>query len=929
MKIFLTLISVILAVFTACGQVIECSPEFPTVNDNNVKITFHADKGTAGLKGFTGDVYAHTAVILKGASNSDWTNVKADWNKNLPECKLTRVSNNTYTLEIGNIKEYYKLSDAQAEKVDKLAFVFRSADGSKEGKETGGQNIFYQIYEAGKLNISIVSPSASPFFVDANAKFTLSVAASEAATISYKIDGKELFAESEAKKSSSVEITASGSGVHTVEIEGKTGSASSTATFSYAIRHDAELATLPAGMRRGVNRLSDNTAMFVLYAPNKKSAYVVGDFSDWQITGDSEMKKSKDGKYFFCTIGNLDKNKEYGYQFIVDETIKIADPYTEKILDPDNDKYLASIYPGLSYPTGKTTGIVSTFKLNKPEYNWQAKNFKAPDSKDLIIYELLIRDFSAERTIRAVTEQLDYLENLGINAIELLPFSEFEGNDSWGYNPSFYFAADKAYGTENDYKEFIDECHKRGIAVIQDIVLNHVFESSPLVRLYWNGSNVTSDSPWFNQSAPHKAYSWGKDFNHESAETKALVDSVMSYWMTKYNVDGFRFDFTKGFTNKPTSGDEALSAYDESRVAILKRIYDKIKSIKSDAYMICEHLCANDEEKALADYGIMLWGNANYSFCQFAMGYSSGCDLGWTNATAGKGFSKPNLIAYAESHDEERMGYKCSSFGATSPTYEGRTPQVYLERLKGAAAMLLAVPGPKMIWQFGEIGYEYSINSDETGGNIKNDNRTARKKIIENPLSDSDRKSLYDFYSMMCKLRSSDAMQLGEYRMSENGLQKTVYWTSAKANLIVASNLNTAQSNVSIKFPHAGTWYELTSGNTVEIGDVNAKINIAAGKTLVYSDTQIDFSTAVGDIIPSMGASLNVYPNPCADYCKVDADCQIKEITIHSSNGRKIMTIDADDESAEFSVSGLEPGLYLLSIKTTKNTIVKKLTITK
>src|SRR5690554_7605996 len=107
-----------------------------------------------------------------------------------------------------------------------------------------------------------------------------------------------------------------------------------------------------------------------------------------------------------------------------------------------------------------------------------------PEVDKLVVYELLIRYFTNNGDIKTVTDTLDYLQRLGVNAIELMPFNEFEGNDSWGYNPSFYFAADKAYGTLNDYKEFVDECHARGIAVLMDMVLNHSYGQSAFAQMY-------------------------------------------------------------------------------------------------------------------------------------------------------------------------------------------------------------------------------------------------------------------------------------------------------------------------------------------------------------------------------------------------------------------------------------------------------------
>ena len=193
--------------------------------------------------------------------------------------------------------------------------------------------------------------------------------------------------------------------------------------------------------------------------------------------------------------------------------------------------------------------------------------------------------------------------------LNLMPVNEFEGNESWGYNPSFYFAADKYYGPKNDLKRFIDECHKRDIAVILDIVLNHSYGRSSFVRLYSSGDfgPPTEENPWYNVISPNPVFSWGYDFNHESEQTKQLVDRINKYWLEEYKFDGFRFDFTKGFTNTPGDG----GSFDQSRINILKRMADNIWEVDSSAYVILEHFAPNSEEQVLSDYGMMIWGNLN------------------------------------------------------------------------------------------------------------------------------------------------------------------------------------------------------------------------------------------------------------------------------------------------------------------------------
>ncbi len=175
-----------------------------------------------------------------------------------------------------------------------------------------------------------------------------------------------------------------------------------------------------------------------------------------------------------------------------------------------------------------------------------------------------------------------------------------------GHFQSFGEAYKKKFSVDmRDYahfmKTFIDSCHSNGIAVISDWVLTLSCGQPSVVHLYWDrnaGSygQPTAENPWYNEQSPNPLYSWGYDFDHESQATKDFVDRVNEYWLTEYHFDGFRFDFTKGFTNTPGDG----GAYDASRISILKRMADQIWNVNPNAYVILEHFATNTEEKELA-----------------------------------------------------------------------------------------------------------------------------------------------------------------------------------------------------------------------------------------------------------------------------------------------------------------------------------------
>ena len=216
---------------------------------------------------------------------------------------------------------------------------------------------------------------------------------------------------------------------------------------------EVKKAALPAGVKEGINIIDNSTVTFVLYDKDKNGeskdyAYILGDFNNWTLANDetSQMNRDDAAGCWWTTVSGLDSSKEYAFQYYIGdkggEAIRIGDPYCEKILDPNNDKYIpASTYgDDMTYPD-KAKGIVSVFQTQEDSYTWS--DFTLTEPEKLVIYELHLRDFTATGDIHGAMDKLEYLKAMGVNAIELMPTQEFDGNDSWGYNPCYFFAMDK------------------------------------------------------------------------------------------------------------------------------------------------------------------------------------------------------------------------------------------------------------------------------------------------------------------------------------------------------------------------------------------------------------------------------------------------------------------------------------------------------
>ncbi len=718
---------------------------------------------------------------------------------------------------------------------------------------------------------------------------------------------------------------------------------SDTSIFAIVVRPDLVSTNPPSGTKPGINYLDNSTITLALFAPYKDYVYLLGDFNDWKVDNEYIMntyQPNADSTLWWYTLTNLTAGIEYAFQYLVDGELRIADPYTDKVLDPWNDKYITThTYPNLKdYPANNTDQPASVFQTGQQEYPWQnTSSYEKPEQKDLVIYELLIRDFLAQHDYKTLIDTLDYLENLGINAIELMPINEFEGNSSWGYNSSFYFAPDKYYGPKNDLKAFIDECHKRGIAVIQDIVLNHSYGQSPLVRLYWDtvNSRPATNNPWYNVKSPNSAYSWGYDFNHDSEHTKYFVDRVLQYWIEEYQIDGFRLDFTKGFTNKGGEG----TPYDASRIAILKRIADEVWSYAPSAYLILEHFADNVEEKELSDYGFMLWGNTNYNYNEATMGYNSNSDFSW-GFYKSRGWTIPNLVSYMESHDEERMMYKNLQFGNSSGDYNIKNLATALERQKLAAAFFFTLPGPKMIWQFGELGYDYSINHN---------GRTGEKPIRWDYFSDSDRKELYDMYAKLINIRNTNDVFTNPQTSVElslnnsNGLKRI--GLSGSMSVIIIGNFGVETQSINPNFYYFATWYDDINSDSLEVNDTQLLIELKPGEFRIFSNKHliVDKEEPIDPPVITYQYKLSQnYPNPFNSVTTIKytvpseetGSAQSLQMKVYDILGKEVATLlDKEQPSGEYTIqfdgSTFSNGVYFYTITNGEKVLTKKMLLLK
>ncbi|GHA55278.1 alpha-amylase family glycosyl hydrolase [Pontibacter akesuensis] len=922
-------LSLLLLAKLSVAQVVTTTPVFPTA-DREVTLVFDISKAkdtrSQGLLTAPNEVYLWSGAGTSETGDAFQYQPSGQTNFAAPFApgRMTYLGGSKWSITLVP-RTYFGVPAGTP--IRKLGLLLKNANGTAQTED-----FFVSVYPD-QLTASFQQPTQSFLFKEANSSIQVTGASSAPATLRLLRNSTELQRAANAQSLSyTLPVGAEAGKRQQVVLEARTATEVATDTFYYMVEPQPRVAALPAGLKDGINYIDADEVTLVLYAPHKENVYVIGEFNNWLPAEEYLMNRTPDGERYWLRLTGLPAGREVAYQYLVDGAIAVADPYTEKILDPANDKFLtAANYPNLKPYPSEANGIVSLLQTQQQAYDWKIKNFERPAVDHLVIYELLVRDFVATRNYKTLTDTLSYLKNLGINAIELMPIMEFTGNESWGYNPTFFFAPDKAYGTEEELKAFIDAAHKAGIAVILDIVLNQADYENPYVKLYWDGDKPSANSPYFNQTATHP-FSVFFDFNHEKAATKQLVQRVTEYWLEEYNVDGFRFDLSKGFTQTNSGGNvDAWGRYDAGRVATWKRIYNEIRAVDETAYVILEHFADNAEEKELASYGMLFWANANHDFRQLAKGQNA--NPNWISYRQ-RGWAQPHLINYIESHDEERILFDVKQNGLSANGYNTRTLTTALNRAKLAAAFGLSVPGPKMIWQFGELGYDVSI--DENG-------RTGNKPLRWEYQNDPERAKLFQVYSELIHLKTTlPVFATDDYNLDFSELVKRLTLVTPDMKVFLIGNFDVKKQSPATKFPIAGTWYDYFSGEEVQVSNPNETIVLQPGEFRLFSTQPLEAS--VPNLLPwsrtvlsveddfAAGQGLVLYPNPAPESVTISMDnayrgpiqVQVLDVTgrrVHSRNF--IKTSEVLQQPLELGT--IPNGLYYLEVTAGEKRVVDKL----
>jgi 1,4-alpha-glucan branching enzyme len=733
-----------------------------------------------------------------------------------------------------------------AQLVEKVDFVIHWADGSWDNNSEQDYHIPVAPKPAGGgLEVRILSPLADSVI---HGPVTVQVEATGSQGLELWIDGAQRAAASGTSLTWLWQASGEPPGRH--RLVAKAVAENGLVAFARAdvwTLPEIVVADPPPGTRLGATDNGDGTVTFAFFAPQARFVSLVGDFNGWNPIADL-MNRSPDGRWW---ITKSLSPGTYRYRYVLDGQLGLADPYARQV-----------DWTFQGQQDYRPENARAVLQVGASPYLWHDQQFRRPSWYDYVIYELHVGDFAG--TFEGVRRKLDYLADLGINAIELMPCYEFPGSNSWGYNPAFYFAPEASYGTPEDLKRLIDEAHQRGIAVLIDMVFNHVDWSSPLVLPYRDNLDA---SPYFHSAGND----WGMpDFDHTKPATKQLFREVVEFWIREYHVDGFRFDATRYIE------EEGIASFAEHA-----------RNVDPLVYRIAEHLPQDPTLLARVPISAEWHGTFHAVMKTNLRGFDSEGTRRAIDYSA-DGFRDPtNVINYTVSHDEQRTIYECVNFVGTD-----YATAVAYEKMTGA--VLLTAAGVPMLYH----GQEYGEDLPKIVGR----NPLDWAKLEREPW-----RGVFQYYRELLSLRKALApLRRGTISVVRTySSQRTVVYHRSYGGetVVVVANFHRSPQTVQIPFPADGRWFEFTRDETLEVQGGAVQLTLAGPETRIFTQRRV-WTGVRSDQAPRLPKRFELagpFPNPFRRETAVELHlpgATKGELAIYDVLGRKVATVAAGILSA-------------------------------
>ena len=596
--------------------------------------------------------------------------------------------------------------------------------------------------------------------------------------------------------------------------------------------------------------------VFRVWAPNATQAWIRGEFNAW--TTNNPM--TKNGNHFTAFVAGATAGQQYKYFFNPNGLWK-------------PDARAARLNPTDSY---------NSYVINPLSYTWTDAAWQTPAFEDMLVYELHVGTFSGFHdpnasgsnpgTFRDVASHAGYLKDLGVNMVELMPFTEFPTDWSMGYNPVNVWSPEWKLGTPDDFRFMVDTLHANGIGVIADIVWNHV---SPTDNYLWQ-YDTTASQIYFK--VPDAQTPWGSQNDFSRADVRDYFVQSALTWIEQSHIDGFRMDATEYMDNvQPTDGYALMQAFTN---AVNSRAVDKIciaEQLPNDAWIT--------RPANLGGAGFdAQWHDAwvdNLRAAVFAAASGDPDMNAVAGALNGGGayLTGTNLLRYFESHDEAAPASGGTRSVNVIDTTAPNDDTFAKGRTKLAQGLTFLVPGVPMIL----MGNEWLESINVGGGNGAGADRIDWTKKTTYANIVKFYKDLFAIRKANACFRSNANWQVSHVNDSANVLAFQ-RWDGAGNNCLVIASLNNSNmSGYRVGFPQSGTWVEILNSQSAAYDGNNA----GNGGQITTSAVSYDgFAQSALLTIPQM--SLMVFkfspPLPCPGDLTGDHLIDLSDLAICLAN---------------------------------------------
>ncbi len=558
-----------------------------------------------------------------------------------------------------------------------------------------------------------------------------------------------------------------------------------------------------------IGAMTDDGIRFSLFAPRVKQVAIQGNWNDYQSV---PLALATNGVWW---VSFPLKDGIYHYRFEI-----VRQEGEEPVLLPDPT--------GICFYDETLNYSIIEIVQGQPvyfDYRWQYIDTELPPNEQIVLYEMHVGDFYSTAddpdgvgNFDRVIEKLDYLAELGVNTLELMPVNQSATEDNWGYSQHSLYSVEYWYGTPDKLAHLIDECHKRGIRVFHDGVYNHVHEQAVLPQIdygYWF-YEVNPDKPELH-FGPKLDY----EFCDEALDVYPAREHVLGAihrWIDNFQMDGIRFDSTR-----------ALKHFD-----VIRWLNDEAhkRSGFKPFFTIAEHLPQDPEITGPDGVVDAAWHDQFYRQLNCTVlgiphddrePFDTTELLRLLDAKRDGFASNYNTIRYLNNHDQERTQYLLTTESKLSD-------EARFRRNKLGASLLMSAPGIPMLYMGEEFGQ----------ANARGEH-TEQQPLDWSLLDEPPNRDLFEHYKKLITFRKSSPAICSDYfevlaDLPERDIIAFKRWNDTGNIVVVIANLrdeDAGEVEIELKGIEGDHWREVIQETEVEANQNQLTVSLGESEVKI------------------------------------------------------------------------------------------------